>query len=112
MAIIDQAVLTRERDALKAECDTLSNQISSLKGEIKAHLSALGITESDVEKASKDAQEQLTKAESEFNALYAEYEKFKAQQAQPVQQGVVTPTQQPTQQPFVQPGFVGDFPQQ
>lgn len=112
MAIIDQAALTRERDALKTECDLLSNQISSLKGEIKAHLSALGITESDVEKASMDAKEQLTKAESEFNALYAEYEKFKAQQAQQVQPGVVPLTQQPPQQPFVQTGFVGGFPQQ
>lgn len=104
MAIIDQTALTRERDALKTECATLSNQISSLKGEIKAHLSALGITESDVESAFKDAREQLERAESEFNALYAEYENFKSQQ--------VSATQvQPTQQPFVQPGFGGGFHQ-
>ena len=79
---IDAAVLQQERTRLQAEVSGLDTKIATLGGEIKAHLEALGINESEVEVATTNTQKALSAAEDEFNKVYAEYEAFKAQQLQ------------------------------
>ena len=81
---VDQNVLLAERTRLQNEVNSLNNQIASLSGEIKAHLQALGITEAEVANSTQEAHAALTKAQAEFDALYASYEQFKLASAAPV----------------------------
>lgn len=91
---VNAEVLQQERTRLQNEVNNLTNQISTMNGEIKAHLSALGITEADVEKSTTDAKTALAAAENEFNNLYAAYEQYKAQVATPAQAPIIKPTAQ------------------
>jgi predicted nucleic acid-binding Zn-ribbon protein len=88
---IDSAVLQQERTRLQNEVQVLGTKIATLSGEINAHLKALGITEADVEKETKAAQDALQKAGEEFNLLYEQYTQYKAQ---------IAGTQAPATNPF------------